>query len=311
MQNLLKTTSWAMILTYAVIVIGAAVRVYDAGLSCPDWPKCYGVWVPFPAEESWGYSNWQVFLEWFHRLLAGILGFLILAVAIMSFKNRKAHKGVFFWPLTALIILFVQVKLGMATVLLENIHWSVAIHLGNAMLLFSALIIARKKMAVALDSNNKLIPAPRAFKVNVWFAFVLTFITMLMGAMVSTSYSGGVCGGLPFCNGEVFPSAKENLQGMLHMKHRLYALLTFIATLALFFTARKADPAYKKTAKGINIIVFGQVIIGTVLLYSFSHYAWAYKGLSVFHLAWGTLIILASVGALAKMRYGVGGSFHK
>jgi len=99
MNKLLKITSLAMVLTYAVIVIGAAVRVYDAGLSCPDWPMCYGKAFPFPVEESWGYTNWQVFLEWFHRLLAAVLGFLILAVAVLSFKNRKTHKGIFMWPL--------------------------------------------------------------------------------------------------------------------------------------------------------------------------------------------------------------------
>ena len=309
MNKLLKIPSLAMVLTYAVIVIGAAVRVYDAGLSCPDWPMCYGKAFPFPVEESWGYTNWQVFLEWFHRLLAAVLGFLILAVAVLSFKNRKTHKGIFMWPLITIIILFLQVKLGMITVLLSNIHWTVAIHLGNAMLLFAALIVSRKKIAIALASNNEIIPAPKKFKINVWALFISTFITMLLGAMVSTSHSGGICGGLPLCNGEFMP--KGDFQAMLHMKHRIFALITLIVSLSLFFTSKNADAVYKKTAKGLNIIVFGQVIIGIILLYSFSHYAWAYKGMSVFHLAWGTLIILASVGALCKLRYGVGGSFHK
>lgn len=309
MARLLKFANWAMILTYAVIVIGAAVRVYEAGLSCPDWPKCYGLWLPFPVEESWGYTNWEVFLEWVHRLLAAILGFIILALTILSFKQRKQYKGVALWPTIALVILFVQVKLGMATVLLDNIHWSVAIHLGNAMLLFAALIIARKRIATALDADNKITPAPFKFKLNLWLLFFSTFFTMLLGAMVSTSYSGGVCGGLPLCNGEFMP--KGDFQAILHMKHRIFAVITWLIALGLFWTSSHADPAYKKTAKGINIIVLGQIFIGIILLYSFSHYAWAYKGLSVFHLAWGSLIILATTGALAKVRYGMGGSFHK
>lgn len=309
MQRLLKLTGWTMVLTYIVIVLGAAVRVYDAGLSCPDWPKCYGLYIPFPAEESWGYSNWQVFLEWFHRLLAGILGFLILAMTALSYKFHKVHKGIFLWPLAALVVLFLQVKLGMVTVLFANIHWTVAIHLGNAMILFSLIVIARKRIATLHDSKNEIIPTSRKFRVNLWILWFVTFFTMLLGAMVSTSHSGGVCGGLPLCHGEFMP--KGDFQAILHMKHRLYAFITVLVTLALFITSAKEDPVYKKTVRGINIVVALQVILGIILLYSFGHYAWAYKGLSVFHLAWGTLILLTIVGALCKVYFGKGGSFHK
>lgn len=309
MHKLIKLTGWTMILTYAVIVIGAAVRVYDAGLSCPDWPKCYGLWWPFPAEESWGYTNWQVFLEWFHRLLAGVLGFMILAVAVIGFKYRKLHKGIFLWPLATLIVLFLQVKLGMITVLLSNIHWTVAIHLGNAMILFSLLVAARKRMATIADEKNDIIPVSKKFQINLWALYAIAFFTMLLGAMVSTSHSGGVCGGLPFCNGEIIP--KGDFGAILHMKHRFFALFTVATGLLLLFLSQSEDKAYQKTAKGINIIIWLQVLIGVILLYSFSHYAWAYKGMSVFHLAWGTLIILSTVGGLSKIYFGTGGSFHK
>jgi cytochrome c oxidase assembly protein subunit 15 len=309
MQNLIRLTGWTMILTYMVIVIGAAVRVYDAGLSCPDWPKCYGLYIPFPVEESWGYSNFEVFLEWVHRLLAAVLGFLILAITVLSFKHRNVHKGVFLWPLAALILLFLQVKLGMITVLLSNIHWTVAIHLGNAMILFAMLVIARKRMATLEDTENKVIPVSRKFKINLWILLFITFFTMLLGAMVSTSHSGGICGGLPLCHGEFMP--KGDFQAIIHMKHRLFALFTVLIALTLFMTSYTQDITYKNTAKGVNILIGLQVVIGTVLLYSFSHYAWAYKGLSVFHLAWGTIILLAIVGALCKVYFGKGGSFHK
>jgi len=56
----------------ALIVIGGATRVMEAGLACPDWPLCYGSFLPFK------HMNLRVFLEWFHRLDAFLVGILIL-----------------------------------------------------------------------------------------------------------------------------------------------------------------------------------------------------------------------------------------
>ncbi|MFN9648122.1 MAG: COX15/CtaA family protein, partial [Pseudanabaena sp.] len=57
------------IATWMVMAIGSATRVMNAGLACPDWPLCYGS--VLPAEQM----NLQVFLEWFHRLVASTVGF--------------------------------------------------------------------------------------------------------------------------------------------------------------------------------------------------------------------------------------------
>ena len=65
------------VLVYALIVLGAVVRTTNSGLSCPDWPTCYGHWVPLPGDSrpcpNIGYSYGQVMLEWVHRLIAGVL----------------------------------------------------------------------------------------------------------------------------------------------------------------------------------------------------------------------------------------------
>tara|TARA_R110000868_G_scaffold218576_2_gene469077 strand:- start:6539 stop:7468 length:930 start_codon:yes stop_codon:yes gene_type:complete len=309
MNNLTKLTSYTALLTYILIVLGASVRVFDAGMSCPDWPMCYGQAIPFPVDPIHGYSNFQVFLEWFHRLIAGIVGILILTMSVWSFKFRKQSKAVVIFPLLCLAALCSQIFLGMITIHYSNLHWTVAVHLGNAMILFALLIVTRKRIALAASQNNEKIKISKKSQVTLWALLISTFFTMLLGAMVSTSFSGGVCGGLPFCNGEIMPM--DDFGGMLHMKHRFMALLV-IVLLALFaFFSRKEHSTYQKTAKGLSVLILGQVAIGITLLYSFSHYAWGYHALSVFHLAWGTLIIMALSGALAKIYLGLGGTFHK
>jgi cytochrome c oxidase assembly protein subunit 15 len=309
MQNLSKFTGYTALLTYILIVLGAAVRVFDAGMSCPDWPMCYGEAIPFPVDPIHGYSNFQVFLEWFHRLLAGVVGLLILSMTVWSFKYRKQSKAVVIFSFICLCALISQVFLGMVTINYSNLHWTVAIHLGNAMVLFALLIVTRKRISIAASNENEKIAISKKSKVTLWILLISTFLTMIIGAMVSTSFSGGVCGGLPFCNGEIMPTG--DLGAMLHMKHRFMALFVILLTLLFVFFSRKEHATYQKTAKGLFIIVLGQVIIGITVLYSFAHYAWGYQALSIFHLAWGTLIIMALSGALAKIYLGTGGTFHK
>jgi len=62
----------------ALVVIGGATRVMQAGLACPDWPLCYGRWLPG------GQMNLQVFLEWFHRLDAFLVGVALFVQALAS-----------------------------------------------------------------------------------------------------------------------------------------------------------------------------------------------------------------------------------
>jgi cytochrome c oxidase assembly protein subunit 15 len=71
------------IATWVVMAIGSATRVMNAGLACPDWPLCYGS--VLPAEQM----NLQVFLEWFHRLVASTVGFATIVLFSASWYFRK------------------------------------------------------------------------------------------------------------------------------------------------------------------------------------------------------------------------------
>lgn len=88
----------ALVLALGVIVFGAFVRLSNAGLSCPDWPTCYGraTWPqavgevadhaasairPFETHKAWR--------EQVHRMLAGSLGLLVLALALLAARRRR------------------------------------------------------------------------------------------------------------------------------------------------------------------------------------------------------------------------------
>src|SRR3954468_12076685 len=95
-----RIAAFAAVFAFGVIVFGAFVRLSDAGLSCPDWPTCYGqaTWPgheqdiaraneAFPDRPFETHKAWR---EQVHRMLAGTLGVLVLALAVASAWRRRA-----------------------------------------------------------------------------------------------------------------------------------------------------------------------------------------------------------------------------
>lgn len=89
----------ALALAFVVVVLGAYVRLSDAGLGCPDWPGCYGhLDVPDKVEQIAAanvvYPHRPVepdkaWKEMIHRYFAGTLGLLILALAVLAWRRRR------------------------------------------------------------------------------------------------------------------------------------------------------------------------------------------------------------------------------
>src|SRR5919108_6658825 len=77
-------------LAFLVVVVGAYVRLSDAGLGCPDWPLCYGQ--PVPADIADRDALVKAWKEMGHRYLAGTLGVLIVALAILAWRRRQAAR---------------------------------------------------------------------------------------------------------------------------------------------------------------------------------------------------------------------------
>jgi len=125
------------------MLLGAYTSAIGAGLSCPDWPTCYGTWLPFLQPEiiaNSPYSALQIFAEWAHRGLAFIAGLLILATAVTGWLFRPQESLIKWSAMTALILLPIQVLLGGLTVTRELQPIIVTAHLGVAILILLCLL---------------------------------------------------------------------------------------------------------------------------------------------------------------------------
>ncbi|MEC9332646.1 MAG: COX15/CtaA family protein, partial [Candidatus Thermoplasmatota archaeon] len=145
-----------VIIAFMIIATGGWVRISDAGESCPDWPTCFGTWgfdVSAEDQEKWWeenpdevdsrgaehrYTSDQIFTEWLHRGLVGIIGILVLysqytAWALRDEIGEKIYKIHFL----VTVLLVMQAVVGYITVDLDNAPWTVALHLFMALMFTS------------------------------------------------------------------------------------------------------------------------------------------------------------------------------
>lgn len=231
--------------TFGLLVFGATVRVHGAGLACPDWPLCFGEVIPE--------LNFQVFLEWGHRVFAGTIsvGFVGLGALVLSRPDLRGRAGAMCG--VALVVLLTQIVLGGLTVLKLLASWSVTLHLvtGNLFLLSLLAIasaLAPRPLAVSPGTTG-LAKAVAAM----WL------LQLALGGLVSSNYAGLACTEWPTCNGGVWFPAWSGIVG-LQLAHRAGAYVLFGLAAGLAWSARGGAGA--RSASMVFAAVLAQVALG-------------------------------------------------
>jgi cytochrome c oxidase assembly protein subunit 15 len=186
-QTRLRRLVWKLaIATLALMAVGSATRVMNAGLACPDWPLCYGQLIPRQQ------MNLQVFLEWFHRLDASLIGLLSIWLAAQSWWCRRDLPKWLPWACSgALLLIVVQGALGGLTVT-EMLRFDiVTAHLGTALAFLLTLIV----IGLCLTPYQGLGTAGNLPSIGA-VAAGLVYIQCLLGALVGSRWAAHQCLGL-------------------------------------------------------------------------------------------------------------------
>lgn len=263
MRAVRATAAVAVVLTYGLIVLGALVRSTNSGLSCPDWPTCYGDWVLTPADfaalPDTGYTYGQVMLEWVHRLVAGVfLGPLVLLLAVLAYLGRRKHPTLARAALVLVALLLVQGLLGGVTVLDRNSPWSVALHLGNALLVLTTLLFLLVRAGPVPDPGGNSVVGRTAAA-----ACGLALLAMLSAAVTAKSGASLACSTWPLCDGAVLPALDDPLV-RIHFAHRALAAATALAVLVL--VAAAWSTRYRAHALLALLLVTVQVALGALVI---------------------------------------------
>jgi cytochrome c oxidase assembly protein subunit 15 len=242
-QELIRRLVWKIcIATLILMAIGSATRVMNAGLACPDWPLCYGELVPTKQ------MNLQVFLEWFHRLDAGLIGLSGIALTGLCWWHRRVLP---LWlpgaATFALLLIVFQGILGGLTVT-ELLRFDiVTAHLATALLFFTTLLVI----------GTFLIPYKGTGAVGKlpWVsltAAVLVYLQSLLGALVGSRWALHQC------------LAGEELCGVMY-SHIFGLLPPTVATLSMVFISWRTPalhPALRKLANLAGGLLILQLLLG-------------------------------------------------
>ncbi len=179
------------IATLLLMAVGSATRVMNAGLACPDWPLCYGQLVPTRQ------MNLQVFLEWFHRLDAALIGVSAIALSGLSWWYRRELPRWLPGAATfALFLIVFQGILGGLTVTQLLRFDIVTAHLGTALLFFSTLVI----IGTALTPYQGTKAAGKLPWIGL-SAAILVYLQSILGGLVGSRWALHQCfGGSQLCN---------------------------------------------------------------------------------------------------------------
>lgn len=236
----------AVVLAFIVVVMGAYVRLSDAGLGCPDWPFCYGH--PVPADIADQPALAKAWKEMGHRYLAGTLVALTMALALLAWRARRAQ-----WVATVIIALIaLQAALGMWTVTMLLKPAIVTAHLLGGMSTLALLTwLALTQWSHAPASET------RALRVSAAMALGVLVVQIALGGWVSANYAALACPDLPLCRAGGLPpmdfanafhvvrelghTAEGELLSLdalaaIHWTHRVFALVAL--TVGVFAAAR-------------------------------------------------------------------------
>lgn len=278
---------------FVLIVLGAYVRLSDAGLGCPDWPGCYGNFMPTQSIKEIRAAELvlpdgpvtlaKAWKEMGHRYLAMLVGAMIAALAFAAWRIRKSlHRSAGLATSIAILVVF-QAALGAWTVTMLLKPAIVTAHLMGGMAIFALqvwLCLQQRTTLASIDSGYAA-PAVPTLRIFAVLGTLVLICQIILGGWVSTNYAALACADFPTCAGKWVPQMEfehafhvirplgvgpdgqflttEGLRA-IHWVHRLGAVITTVLLSWLAWALYKGG--FRLLARGVVLLLSLQVLIG-------------------------------------------------
>ena len=266
---------WTTATTYFLILVGGLVRASGAGLGCPDWPRCFGGWVPPmsaadlpPQFDPSQFNPTLMWTEYLNRLLGMAVGFLILATAVSAWRHHRRDPRILWTTIAALLLTGFQGWLGGRVVAHELAAWIVTVHMIVALVIVQMLLYVtvaagdvRRATASAVASAGSARAKAPALRASIVVLIGLTLIQIALGTQVR----GGVDAAL---DAGVARDAALATVGTLDYLHRDAAFATLLGAILLtFWLVTKGSGLLIRWSWLVLGLAALQVAVGVVMAY--------------------------------------------
>ena len=295
-MKFIRRIAWAAtVVTYFLIALGGTVLATDSGLSCPDWPFCYG--------QAYYSGTYHVFLEQFHRFTAATVSILIVLLLIGIIAWARKDRALLMMAIAAPVLLAIQIVLGGLTVLWKLPPQIITAHLGTALAIF-AIVITIAVLSGKPARRGDGLPSPehpaktRKFVQLAISNALLVYILMLFGSYVTGSEAGLACLGWPLCTPA--PWAVSNHLANINILHRVFAVFVGLVTLWTVISAlRRWRIAPGQAIVGLlgGVLFVCQAIVGGLIVLLKEPAFVAGLHLALATAVWGTLVLLAALAS--------------
>ena len=289
------------ILCFLVIIAGGVVRTTQSGMGCPDWPKCFGKWIPptqaseLPADfEKYlgkqdidhSFNAWHTWIEYINRLLGVLLGLFGIIQLLLLFAKRKSNRTAFRLGIAFLVVVILTGLFGAIVVKLNLAHLSISVHL-----LF-AILLLQIQLALLLSLHDRLssVALPKFSSQLIIIFLVLLFIQSILGTMVRI-YVDDISKALDYGQRELW--LKEHPLSFL--VHRSFSWVILVGGLVLVWKNRSS--LLSKQFRLLGLVLVINMTVGIVLYYAHVP-AWAQP----LHLLLAAVALTQTVALVLQIR---------
>ncbi len=298
-----KLSLSTLVAVYILVLVGGVVRSTGSGMGCPDWPKCFGKWVPptsvsqLPENYKEQYASYRdkknqkfarylsliglqktsqkiladksitveadfnaskTWVEYLNRVVGVLIGLMIIALFIASFKIRSEYPQLFKGSLIVLILVIIQGWFGSIVVSTNLTSWTVTIHMFLALVIVAILVwlMVRSKEDPSFEfSANK---NKAGLKIWLLVGIILILIQTFLGTQVRETLDRLAA---TLSREEWIPNA-----GVDFIVHRTFSWMVLLVPVVLWLKLRKTTSEMSLTLVPF-LLILSSVITGTVMAY--------------------------------------------
>lgn len=275
-SRFLSFSKITLVTIYLVILAGAIVRSTGAGMGCPDWPKCFGKWVP-PTDESQlpsdyhdiykdrGYADttfnvYHTWTEYINRLMGALLGVFVFVTFILSLKYRKSNPSITYLCTVEVLLIGFQGWLGALVVSSNLAPVKVTVHM------LIALSIVALSIYIISKISNKPTPSLKNNYKQIKNVLILCLLFSIFQILIGTQVRERI-DKISFSLDYEHRDTWISYIGTYFEIHRIFAIAIVLINFYLFRLMLKEENTLSSYIKIMISLIIGEILVGLVLSY--------------------------------------------